>query len=87
MLNSVFTTIFTEESGEIDIKIVAEHQGNTIDFDSASIYSIWNSGDEPMGLFIRNNDELTYDGGDLNAEEQLQLANFISSYREGEWDL
>ena len=87
MLNSVFTTIFTEESGEIDIQVVAEHQGNTVDFDSAQIYSVWNSADEPLGLFTRLGDELVYEGTELNEEEYQQVGLFIISYREGDWDL
>jgi len=87
MLNTVITTIFTEHFGEIDIKIIAEHRDSLIDFDSAEVYSIWNSADEPLGLFIRSQDELTYHGDDLTADEQYQLASFIKAYREGEWDL
>jgi len=87
MFNSVITTIFTEAYGEIDIRIRAEHQTNTEDFDSAEVYSIWNSRDEPLGLFTRKADQLFYEGGGLNEREQEQVADFIKVYREGEWDL
>jgi hypothetical protein len=87
MLNSVYTTIFTDESGEIDIQIVAEHPGIVVDFNSAEIYSAWNSDNEPMGIFIRSGDELIYEGTELAEEEYKQLAFFIASFREGDWDL
>ena len=87
MLNSVITTIFTENSGEIDIRVMAEHQTNTEDFDSAEVYSIWNSDDEPLGLFTRKSDELEYAGYGLSPDEQSQVSDFIKAYREGEWDL
>jgi hypothetical protein len=87
MLNSVYTTIFTEESGEIDIQIVAEHPDNTVDFNSSSLYSIWSSDNEPMGLFNRLGNELVYEGTELNEEEYQQVGLFIISYREGDWDL
>ena len=87
MLNSVYTTIFTEESGEIDIQVVPEHPGNVVDFNSANVYSIWNSDDEPLGLFTRWEDQLIYEGTELTEEEYKQVAFFILSYREGDWDL
>jgi hypothetical protein len=88
MLNSVYTTIFTEESGEIDIQVVAEHAGNITDFKNAPIYSIWNSSDDPLGYFVRSgDDELIYEGTDLNKEEYEQVGLFIFSYREGDWDI
>jgi hypothetical protein len=87
MLNSVYTTIFTEASGEIDIQIVAEHPGTMVDFNSAGIYSLWNSEDEPLGLFTRSGDELVYEGTELSEDEYQQLALFIAAYREGDWDL
>lgn len=87
MLNSVYTTIFTEESGEIDIQIVAEHRTNIVDFNSAEVYSIWNSGDEPLGLFTRSADNLVYEGSELSEEEYQQVLVFIQSYREGDWDI
>ena len=87
MLNSVFTTIITEHYGEIDIKIIAEHQDQKVDFDSAEVYSIWNSADEPLGYFSRKKDELAYHGDDLTVEELQQISDFIKTYREGEWDL
>jgi hypothetical protein len=87
MLNSVMTTIFTDEYGEIDIRVIAEHQTNNEDFDSAEVYSIWNSDDEPLGLFTRKGDDLQYGGHGLSANEQIQVSDFIKAYREGEWDL
>ena len=87
MLNTVITTIFTADSGEIDIKVVAEHPDQKVDFDSAQVYSLWNSAGEPLGLFTRRKNDLTYEGEDLTEDEQLQLAEFIKTYREGEWDL
>lgn len=88
MLNSVYTTIFTEASGEIDIQVVAEHPDNSTDFISAEVYSIWNSKNEPLGLFRRTWDEhLFYEGTELAEEEYKQVAFFIFSYREGDWDL
>ena len=87
MLNSVYTTIFTEESGEIDILIVAEHRNNIIDFNSAEVYSAWNSDNEPLGIFTRFGDELIYEGTELSEEEYQQVGLFIISYREGDWDL
>lgn len=71
MLNAVHTTIFTEHSGEIDIQVVAEHPGSSTDFNSAHIYSIWNSRDEPLGLFIKTGEELFYEGTDCNKEKYL----------------
>lgn len=87
MLNSVITTIFSDEHGEIDIRVNAEHQTNTVDFDSAEVYSIWNSDDEPLGLFTRKGDDLEYGGHRLNADEQIQVSDFIKAYRGGTWDL
>jgi len=87
MFNSVTTTLFTDDYGEIDIRIKAEHQTNTEDFDSAEVFSVWNSADEPLGLFTRHGDELLYEGDELNENEQEQVSEFIKAYREGEWDL
>lgn len=87
MFNAVTTTIFSDEYGEIDISVNAEHQTNTEDFDKAEVYSIWNSAHEPLGFFIRKNDELLYNGDELSPNEQEQLSDFIKAYREGEWDL
>jgi hypothetical protein len=87
MLNSVYTTIFSEECGEIDIQIVAEHQGPIADFTSAEIYSLWDSDNEPQGLFTRSGDNLVYEGMELGEEEYNQLATFITSFRAGDWDL
>jgi len=87
MLNSVMTTIFTDEYGEIDIRVNAEHQNSTEDFDNAEIYSVWNSDDEPLGFFIRKSDELRYKGGELSPNEQEQISDFIKAYRGGTWDL
>jgi hypothetical protein len=87
MLNTVITTIFTEQFGEIDVKVIAEHPDGKVDFDSAQVYSLWNSADEPLGLFTRRKDNLTYEGDDLTEDEQQQLSEFIKVYREGEWDL
>lgn len=87
MLNSVTTTIFTDNSGEIDIRVNAEHQTNTEDFDSAEVYSIWNSENEPLGLFSRKGDDLEYEGHGLSPGEQSQVSDFIKAYRGGEWDL
>jgi len=87
MDNAVVTTIFSEHNGEIDIKVIAEHRDKTNDFDSARVYSIWNSADEPLGFFIRYMGELSYKGEGLAEDEQDQLAYFIKQYREGEWDL
>jgi hypothetical protein len=87
MLNSVYTSIFTEESGEVDIQIVAEHPTTTVDFNSAEIYSLWNSDNEPLGIFTRSGEELNYEGTELGEEEYKQLALFIASFREGDWDL
>jgi len=86
MLNSVYTTIFTDHAGEIDIQIVAEHPGNVVDFNNAEIYSAWNSDNEPMGIFIRSGDKLIYDGTELAEEEYKQLAFFIATF-EGDWDM
>lgn len=87
MHNTVITTIFTEHYGEIDIKIVAEHRDSLVDFDSAEVYSVWNSADELLGMFTRRADELKYNGEDLTDDEQEQLADFIKAYRGGEWDV
>jgi hypothetical protein len=87
MLNSVFTTIFNDELGEIDVQIVAEHPNNMIDFNSARIYSIWNGDDHPLGMFTLVNGELNYEGVDLDESGIEQLTNFINAYSEGEWDL
>ena len=87
MLNSVTTTILSDAYGEIDIKVVAEHQTNMEDFDSAEVYSIWNSEDEPLGLFTRNGDDLEYGGHGLSPDEQMQVSDFIKAYRGGTWDL
>jgi hypothetical protein len=87
MLNAVYTTIFTENSGEIDVQVVAEHPGTSADFESANIYSIWNSKNEPLGIFTRLGDELFYEGTELAGEEYQQVGLFIMSYREGDWDL
>lgn len=87
MQNSVYTTIFTEASGEIDIQIVAEHPGNVVDFNSAEVYSAWNSDNEALGIFTRFGDELIYEGTELSEEEYQQVGLFIISYREGDWDL
>jgi hypothetical protein len=87
MHNTVITTIFTEQYGEIDIKVIAEHPNQTVDFDSAEVYSLWNSADEPLGIFTSKKNELVYEGVDLAEDEQQQLADFIKAYRTGEWDL
>lgn len=87
MFNSVTTTLFTDDYGEIDIRIKAEHQTNTEDFDSADVYSVWNSDDESLGLFTRKGEALFYDGDELNENEQEQVSDFIKAYRGGEWDL
>jgi hypothetical protein len=87
MLNSVTTTVFSDEYGEIDIKVSAEHQTTIEDFDSAEVYSIWNSEDEPLGLFTRKGEELNYEGNGLSPNEQTQVSDFIKAYREGHWDL
>lgn len=87
MLNSIYTSIFTEHSGEIDIQIVAEHPTQLVDFNSAAIYSIWSSDNNPLGIFTRSGDDLIYVGTELGEEEHQQLSVFIASYREGDWDL
>jgi hypothetical protein len=87
MLNSVITTVFTDEEGEIDVRVNAEHQTNTEDFDSAEVYSIWNSENEPLGLFTREGDNLEYGGHGLSPDEQIQVSDFIKAYRGGIWDL
>jgi len=87
MFNSVTTTLFTDDYGEIDIRILAEHPTNTEDFDSAEVYSVWNSGGEPLGHFTRNGEALFYDGDELNENEQEQVSDFIKAYRGGDWDL
>ena len=87
MLYSVITMIFTDEQGEIDIRVNAEHRTNIEDFDSAEVYSIWNSEDEPLGLFTRKADQLFYEGDELNENEQIQVSDFIKAYRGGIWDL
>lgn len=87
MLNSIYTTIFTQELGEIDVQIVAEHPGIFIDFNSAEIYSLWNSDNEPLGIFAQSGDDLVYEGIELSEEEHSQLALFIANYLEGDWDL
>jgi hypothetical protein len=87
MLNSVYTTIFSEECSEIDIQIVAEYPGTVPDFTRAEIYSLWDSDNEPLGIFVRSGDELNYEGTELGKEEFNQVAAFISSFREGDWDL
>ena len=88
MTNPVYTTIFTADRGEVDIMVVAEHTDQTIDFNSANIYSVWASEAEPLGHFTRQGDgELFYYGSALNKEAYEQVAFFIFSYREGDWDL
>jgi hypothetical protein len=87
MLNSVITTIFSDEHGEIDVRVNAEHQTITEDFDSAEVYSIWNSEDEPLGLFTREGDNLEYGGHGLSPDEQIQVSDFIKAYLGGIWDL
>ncbi|MBS1526681.1 MAG: hypothetical protein JST19_13575 [Bacteroidetes bacterium] len=87
MFNSVSTTLITDDRGEIDIRILAEHQTNRQDFDSAEVYSVWNSVQEPLGLFTRMGDELFYEGDGLNESEQRQVSDFIKAYRGGDWDL
>ena len=87
MLNAVTTTVFTDDRGEIDVRVIAEHQTNLEDFDCADIYSIWNSDNEPLGFFIRKNDELRYKGDGLSPDEQEQITDFIKAYRGGMWDL
>jgi hypothetical protein len=87
MQNTVITTIFTERYGEIDVKIVAEREDQLIDFDSAEVYSFWNSDDQTLGWFERKGDQFWYYGNLLTDDEQEQLAGFITGYREDEWDL
>jgi hypothetical protein len=87
MFNLVTTTLFTDDRGEIDIRIMAEHATNTEDFDSAEVYSVWNSADEPLGHFTRQGEELFYHGNELNESEQEQVSDFIKAYRGGDWDL
>ena len=87
MRNFVLTTIFTDEHGEIDVRVNAEHQTNTQDFDYAEVYSIWNSEGEPLGLFSREGDTLKYEGHGLSWAEQEQVSDFIKAYRSGIWDL
>ena len=83
MLNSVLTTIFSGEYGEIDIRVCAEHPTNTENFDHAEVYSVWNSDAEPLGFFVWKYDELRYKGVEQSPNEQDQVSDFIKTYRSG----
>lgn len=87
MSNSITVQLKQPDGSLQDVKLIGKYDDlKSYGINSSIIYSVWFADDTPGGYFSFSNDQQVWEYyGYLTADEQLQISEFLETYREIVW--